>query len=54
MELKEELLEITASKTIQTKSDGKHVNPKLKVASMFLQNLGIAKHNVSEAIKLVV
>ena len=39
---------------ISTRIDGKRINPKLKAASMYLQNLGLAETNVSEAIKLVV
>ena len=39
---------------INTKLDGTRINPKLKEASMYLQNMGLAEHKCSEAIKLTV
>ena len=39
---------------MNTKLDGTRINPKLKEASMYLQNMGLAEHKCSEAIKLTV
>ncbi len=51
-ELKETINE--QQKPIETRIDGTKINPKLKEASMYLQNIGVAEHQCSEAIRISV
>lgn len=53
-ELKEEVIEQKERKKVETKTDGKRINPSIKEASMYLQSLGVAEHRCSQAIKFSV